>query len=424
MRAIVRRYFLSFLALGVALFSLISCTEQTGVSGLAQSRSGNIALRPQLSANAGHFAFAPINRIHLVARRVTDNGIVADTVVDVVDSPTFEIGFNVPPDAGTIYVEISLINVTNGVESVEFSAKTEPIVVKPGQTSSPASDPVLQPGPVSNLSITSISISPRTNNVIEGAGVDYILPYWMARYYGVIAAGNSVQSAAAPAAGLAPGSLASIFGTNLAPTEMQAQGLPLPTILGGVSLAITDAAGHQFSAPLLYVGPGQINLLVPDGIAPGSATFVVNSGTGSQTFTANIQNVAPALFSMNGTGSGVAAATAVMVQGANPALQSPAPVFQCSNSICTPVPINLGVDTPTYLTFYGTGIRNRSSLDNVSVTIKNASVPVQYAGPSPNFAGLDQVNVAMPLSLRGSGESNVVVTVDGQTSNTVMINIQ
>ena len=79
---------------------------------------------------------------------------------------------------------------------------------------------------------------------------------------------------------------------------------------------------------------------------------------------------------------------------------------------------------PVYVTFYGTGIRNRSSLANVTVTINGMSVPVLYAGPSPNYAGLDQVNVGLILGLRGSGESNVVLTVDGQGSNTVTVNIQ
>jgi uncharacterized protein (TIGR03437 family) len=47
-----------------------------------------------------------------------------------------------------------------------------------------------------------------------------------------------------------------------------------------------------------------------------------------------------------------------------------------------------------------------------------------YAGPAPGFTGLDQVNVALVLSLRGSGESNVVLTVDGQVGNTVTIDVQ
>jgi hypothetical protein len=49
--------------------------------------------------------------------------------------------------------------------------------------------------------------------------------------------------------------------------------------------------------------------------------------------------------------------------------------------------IDLGVDTPVYLTLYGTGIRNRSSLAGVSVTISGMSVPVLYAGPQPQTEG-------------------------------------
>ena len=263
---------------------------------------------------------------------------------------------------------------------------------------------------------------------IESAGIDYILPYWMARYYAVISDGgagsaHTVQSAAAPIGAVAPDSLASLFGTNLAPGTAQALDQPLPTTLGGITLSVTDATGTQRSAPLIYVSPAQINFVVPDGTVPGASTFSITNG-GTQTATATVRSVAPALFSMNGTGSGVAAATAIAVQAGNPQLQSPVTVFQCTGSSCVSVPINVGVDRPVYVSFYGTGIRNRSSLANVTVTINGAGVPVLYAGPTPGFTGLDQVNVGLILSLRGSGESNVVLTVDGQTSNGVTINIQ
>jgi uncharacterized protein (TIGR03437 family) len=88
------------------------------------------------------------------------------------------------------------------------------------------------------------------------------------------------------------------------------------------------------------------------------------------------------------------------------------------------VPISLSADTVTYVTFYGTGIRNRSSLANVIATIDAIRVPVSYAGPTPNFNGLDQVNVRLISSLQGTGESKVILTVDGQTSNAVTISIQ
>jgi uncharacterized protein (TIGR03437 family) len=257
------------------------------------------------------------------------------------------------------------------------------------------------------------------DGTVEGSGIDYILPYWMGRYYGVIA-GGAVQSAAAPSSAVAPDSLASLYGANLAPGVAQASAQPLPLALGGVTLSVTDAAGATRAAPLVYVSPVQINFVVPDGTAPGLATLVV----AGQTFTAAVQPVAPTLFSANEAGSGVAAATAIMVQAANPLLQSPVPVFQCAGSTCVSVPIVLSADTLVYVSFFGTGIRNRSSLANVAVTIDGIGVPVLYAGPAPGFTGLDQVNAGLVLSLRGSGESNVVLTVDGQAANTVTIDVQ
>jgi uncharacterized protein (TIGR03437 family) len=88
------------------------------------------------------------------------------------------------------------------------------------------------------------------------------------------------------------------------------------------------------------------------------------------------------------------------------------------------VPLSLGVDRPLYVSFYGTGMRNRSAVSHVTVTIGGVDAPVQSAGPAPGFVGLDQVNVLLPITLRGRGESDVVLTVDGETSNTVTINIQ
>ena len=245
----------------------------------------------------------------------------------------------------------------------------------------------------------------------------------MARYYGIYAA-FTIQSAAANSMDVAAESIASIFGANLAPQTAQAMSQPLPLTLGGITVIVTDAAGAARTAPLTYVSPGQINFVVPAGTAAGPATFAIVNGPATLSATSTVRTVAPTLFSMNGKGTGVAAATAIRTQAANPSLQSPVQVFQCGSSGCVSTPIDVGVDTPVYLTLYGTGIRNRSSLSNVKVTINGTSVPVQYAGLQPTYTGLDQVNVPLTLNLRGSGEANILLTVDGQTSNTVTVNIR
>src|SRR5262249_11121201 len=150
--------------------------------------------------------------------------------------------------------------------------------------------------------------------------------------------------------------------------------------------------------------------------AAGQATIAV----GSQSTSVQVSPIVPTLFSMNGNGAGVAAATAIRVPVPNPNVSFPVQVFQCDASgHCTSVPIDVGLDTPVYVSLYGTGIRGRSSLANVKVTIHGTPVQVLYAGAQGQYPGLDQVNIGLPLSLRGAGESDVVVTVDGQVANTV-----
>lgn len=267
-------------------------------------------------------------------------------------------------------------------------------------------------------------ISGGGSGIIETAGVDYILPYWMARYYGVIPA-IAVQSAAAPNPAVTPESIASIYGSNLAPATQQANTQPPPQSLAGVTLTITDSAGTARIAPLMYVSPTQINFVVPAATAPGAASFsIATGGAAPLTTTSTIQSVAPTLFSMSGDGRGVAAATAIEAPVSNPQLQTPVPVFQCTASGCTATPIQLTASTTLYLTLYGTGIRNRSALAQVTANINGTNVPVLYAGPQASYAGLDQVNLSLPVSLSGSGDVNVVLTVDGQIANVVTINIQ
>jgi uncharacterized protein (TIGR03437 family) len=261
------------------------------------------------------------------------------------------------------------------------------------------------------------------SGLIENAGVDYILPYWMARYYG-LQKSDSVVSAASGIAAVAAESIASYYGTNLAGGTFPALTLPLPTNLGGVTVQVQDSAGVTRPAPLFYVSANQINFEIPAGTALGQA--VVNVVDSNKTLmgstTANIQNVAPGLFTADGSGAGAPAALAIRI-GVNK-IQDATPVFQCSAGGCTSVPVALGVDTPIFLTLFGTGIRNRSSVADVSVTINGVSLPVQYAAAQGFYAGLDQVNVPVLLSLRGTGEADLILTVDGEAANPVRVNIQ
>jgi uncharacterized protein (TIGR03437 family) len=52
-----------------------------------------------------------------------------------------------------------------------------------------------------------------------------------------------------------------------------------------------------------------------------------------------------------------------------------------------------------------------------------AGMPVVYAGPQGFYVGEDQINVLLPQSLKGAGLINLTLVADGQTTNTVQLQI-
>jgi uncharacterized protein (TIGR03437 family) len=259
--------------------------------------------------------------------------------------------------------------------------------------------------------------------IIETAGIDYILPYWMARYYG-LRESTVVTSAAAAVGVVAPGSLATIYGTSLSAVTDKAQALPLPLQLGGITVTVQDTAGNSATAPLLYVSPSQINFLMPENMATGIAAFTI-SGSGTTVHAIGaIGQVAPAIFSIDGSGTGFASATALRSNGGNPATLTPFAIFDCRTA-CQALPITLG-SNPVFLTLYATGIRHHGPdpIHSVLVTVHGVSVPVLFAGTQPDFAGLDQINVQLPPELAGSGISDIEVKVDQHRANPVTVSIQ
>ena len=221
---------------------------------------------------------------------------------------------------------------------------------------------------------------------------------------GTLVATNSAYGTYA----LAPETIASLYGSNLAAAPQSAQSQPLPTTLGGVTVTLQDANGGLFPAPLFYVSPNQVNWLVPKGAATGVATVTLADGSATFTGTALISPTAPGLFTANLTGQGPAAAQ--VTNGQNYSNTS-----QCSAAAnCTLAPIDIA--SRPYLILYATGIRAAPQA-NVSVKIGNIDAPVTYAGAQGAYAGLDQVNVALPGALKGRGQLVVTVTVNGQATN-------
>jgi uncharacterized protein (TIGR03437 family) len=208
---------------------------------------------------------------------------------------------------------------------------------------------------------------------------------------------------------VAPGAIASAFGTGLA----------------GASVTVEDGAGTLTKASVLFSSSGQINYLVPNDAATGRGSVTVTTSSGGTSSTAlQISDVAPGIFAANGNAKGVAAAQAVLI-GPDGSQQYVA-VARCGAApgSCVAQPIHLETTGQASLILYGTGIRGFTSSDNVRCTVGGISAPILYAGPQNTFAGLDQVNVQLPAELAGRGEVDVTLWVDGQLSNTVTVSFQ
>ena len=229
-------------------------------------------------------------------------------------------------------------------------------------------------------------------------------------------------SAASGGTTVSADSFVSGLGSALATQTLGASTAVYPNVLGGSTVSIKDAAGAVRLAALSFVSPGQINYVMPGAAAAGAATVTVVAANGATAAgTAQIGKVAPALFVINS--ANVAAATAIRVNADNS--QSPVDVFTCGATAesCTGAPISLAAG-PVYLTLYGTGVRNRTSLDTVKASVGGVDAPILFAGPQGTFPALDQVNVQIPASVAGRGNVPIVVTIEGQSSNQAVINVR
>jgi uncharacterized protein (TIGR03437 family) len=237
---------------------------------------------------------------------------------------------------------------------------------------------------------------------------------------------SSVSAASYASDVIALESIASAFGANLASSTQSATSTPLPTELAGATVKVKDKFNVEWSCPLFFVSPTQINFQVPTVSALGAAEVSVLSGDivlakGS----IQVASVSPGLFTANASGSGLPTAVLLRVRSNNQSQFEPVAQYDPAQNKFVATPIDFGAVTDqVFLILYGTGVRYRSALSNVSVNIGGIENQVTFAGSQGGFVGLDQINVRLQRTLIGRGDVDVVMTVDGQPSNIVQVNVK
>ena len=206
---------------------------------------------------------------------------------------------------------------------------------------------------------------------------------------GVINAANGISP-------VAPGSLVSIYGSDLAGGLAQADTIPLSATMGDVSVTFNGIA-----APLLFVSGGQINAQLPWNVLSSGTVGTVNV-----VVTRNNQASAPQSLQVGPFSPGIFAIGNIAV-AINPDGSIAAPAGAIPGIATKPAKIGDPLGLAILCTGLGAvdppGVNGADSLDALrtatttpTVLIGGKAAQVVFAGMSPQFVGVNQINVAIP----------------------------
>lgn len=243
----------------------------------------------------------------------------------------------------------------------------------------------------------------------------------------VVAAGGVLNAASnAKNVAVAAGSLVSIYGTALASQLALASTIPLSTSLGNVSVTF-----NNIPAPLLFVSgaPQQINAQVPWELAGNSSAQIVvtNAGVASAPVSVPLTTAAPGIFSV---GSGVGQAIAygnstgiiAAAPGAIPGLTT-APAKIADPQTLAILATGLGpVDPPVQTGNDVTDGQLHQCATMPTVTVGGVPAQVVFAGMTPQFVGVYQVNIVIQPGTPTGNAVPLQISMNGiQTTNQITI---
>jgi uncharacterized protein (TIGR03437 family) len=230
--------------------------------------------------------------------------------------------------------------------------------------------------------------------------------------YGI--AVKAVTNAASNLTGpVAPGEVVVLWGSGMGPSNLVQFTLSSSGMVG-TSLAGTQVFFGSTAAPVIYTWATQVAAVVPYGVNGSSVPVtVMYQGQPSATISVPVTSTAPAIFTLDSSGSGQAAAINVTGGSVNGSAH----------------PVKAGDYITLYIT--GAGQTNPQGTDGlpnavplplpnakVTATVGGKDATVQYAGGAPGMvAGVMQVNVQIPSGL-AAGPVPVVLQVGGVSTQT------
>ena len=233
-------------------------------------------------------------------------------------------------------------------------------------------------------------------------------------------------------AAVAQGSLASLFGNQLAAGQSTVSATTWPISLLNRQLLVNDS----LAAPIYYMGTGQVNFQVPMNAPLGTDRIaVVTADTGELVAggTLLVSSAAPGIFTSNQSGSGqgavlnqdnsinsssnpAPAGSTVVLYGTGQGQVSPA-VPDGTAAPLTPLSNTVAVPTSS-------GSTCLNSQPSMCVAVGSTGFgDVKYSGLAPGYIGLWQINVVIPAGTP-SGAVPVRVVINGAPSNVVTVAVK
>ena len=232
-----------------------------------------------------------------------------------------------------------------------------------------------------------------------------LLAAWTSIFAGVAAAQPSIFSGGvingasfAKGQAVAPGGLVAIFGSGLASATIPGDTIPLSAKIDGTSVTF-----NGIPAGLYFVSDGQVNAqlpwdVLPSGTTSGTANMVVTGPSGpSAPFTVQVIPAGPGVFSfppgagyaiaINADGSLAAPAGAIAGIATHPAKVGDTLLVLATGLGTVSPPVANGAASLDAL---------RNTLSVPVVLIGGKQSVVSFSGLSPQFPGINQVNVVVP----------------------------
>ena len=232
----------------------------------------------------------------------------------------------------------------------------------------------------------------------------------------VVAAGG-VLNAATYAKGqpVSLGSFVAIFGSGFGSGGV-AGTVPWPTKLGQTSVLMNGVA-----APLYFVTDGQINAQVPFESLPAGQTsgsiiiIVQNNGQSSAVQSFQVAPIAPGIFSLAGTGQGLANAInpdgalaapagALPPYASHPASPGGTIIVLATGLGATDSPIPSGQPSSDAL---------RQTTTVPTVLVGGIPAQVAFSGLSPQFPAVNQLNIVIPVGVQSGSAVPIQLSVGG-----------